>query len=171
MKKLFTTILLLSIAALTFAQKAGDKISFETVDFNGKAVSSSQIFAKNKITMINVWGTFCGPCIREMPELAQISEEYKGKGFEIIGIAIDLLDNNGKVIASAKADGEAIIKQTGVKYTNLVPSFDMIPGFLENIQAVPTTVFVDSEGKVVSQAVLGARNKKQWKQIIDFLLK
>ena len=63
MKKLFTVIALLTLSTLLFAQKAGDKISFTATDFKGNPVTS-EIFAKNKLTMVNIWGTFCGPCIR-----------------------------------------------------------------------------------------------------------
>ena len=48
-------------------------VEFETVDLDGKTVSSRELFAENKVTMINFWGTFCGPCIREMPELAELA--------------------------------------------------------------------------------------------------
>lgn len=74
MKKLFTVIALLTLSTLLFAQKAGDKISFTATDFKGNPVTS-EIFAKNKLTMVNIWGTFCGPCIREMPDLARINKE------------------------------------------------------------------------------------------------
>lgn len=83
MKKLFTVIALLTLSTLLFAQKAGDKISFTATDFKGNPVTS-EIFAKNKLTMVNIWGTFCGPCIREMPDLARINEENKAKGIEEI---------------------------------------------------------------------------------------
>ena len=53
MKKLFTVIALLTLSTLLFAQKAGDKISFTATDFKGNPVTS-EIFAKNKLTMVNV---------------------------------------------------------------------------------------------------------------------
>ena len=109
MKKLFTVIALLTLSTLLFAQKAGDKISFTATDFEGNPVTS-EIFAKNKLTMVNIWGTFCGPCIREMPDLARINEENKAKGIEVIGIVIDILDNKGQVSERVKTSGEKIIK-------------------------------------------------------------
>ena len=45
--------------------------SFETTDTKGNKVTE-KIFADKEITMVNVWGTFCGPCINEMPELQKI---------------------------------------------------------------------------------------------------
>ena len=93
MKKIIMIFLMITTAAFMFA-KSGSKdnsqaYSFESTDLDGNKITSD-IYSNNKITMINIWGTFCGPCIREMPELAQLSEEYKSKGVEIIGWRITI---------------------------------------------------------------------------------
>ena len=170
MKKIVTLIALIFVSSLTFAQKAGDKITFNSVDMDEKAVSS-EIFSKNKVTMINIWGTFCPPCIREMPDLAKLNETNKTKGVEVVGIPIDIVDRVGNVLPRTKADGDAIIKQTGASYTHIVPTKDMMSTFLKNIQAVPTTIFVDQNGKQIGEMYLGARSQKDWQKIIDGLLK
>ncbi|WP_191014515.1 TlpA family protein disulfide reductase [Treponema zioleckii] len=170
MKKIFAIIALLALTTLSFAQKAGDKISFSATDMSGKTVSSD-IFAKNKVTMVNIWGTFCGPCIREMPDLAKLNEANKSNGVEVVGIVIDILDRKGNVDSRVKSSGETIIKQTGANYTHIIPTKEMFSGFLKNIQAVPTTIFVDSNGKQIGEAYLGARSQKDWQKIIDEILK
>ena len=169
MKKILTILALLSVATLSFAQKAGDKVTFTSKDINGSSVSSD-IFAKNKITMVNIWGTFCPPCIREMPDLAKLNEANKSKGVEVVGIPIDIVDRMGNILARPKADGEEIIAKTGANYTHVVPSKDMMSGLLRNIQAVPATIFVDKDGKIIGQVYLGARSQKDWQKIIDDLL-
>ena len=172
MKKfLFSFTVLLLSAMMVFAQKAGDKISFSSKDMSGNTVTD-EIFAKNKVTMINIWGTFCSPCIREMPDLGKINKEYKDKGFEIIGIPIDIIDGRANIIADKKSTGDTIIKQTGADYIHVVPTREMMTtGLLRGIQAVPTTIFVDSDGKQIGNAYLGARSKRDWQKIIDKLLK
>ncbi len=169
MKKLFAIVTFIALAAAAFAQKAGDKVSFSSVDMAGNAVTSD-IFAKNKLTMVNIWGTFCPPCIREMPDLAKLNSANKSNGVEVIGIPIDIVDRKGNVVPYTKADGDAIIKQTGADYTHVVPTKDMLDGVLRNIQAVPATIFVDKNGKIVGQMYLGARSQKDWQKIIDDLL-
>ena len=170
MKKFLTGIAVFCLAALVFAQKAGDKISFSTKDLNGAPVTS-EIFAKNKVTMLNVWGTFCGPCIREMPDLAKLNNENKNKGVEVVGIVIDILDRKGNVDSRVKSSGEAIIAQTGANYTHIIPSKEMFSGVLRGVQAVPTTIFVDSNGKQIGEVYLGSRSQKDWQKIIDEILK
>ena len=169
MKKILTILALLSVATLSFAQKAGDKVTFSSKDMNGVPVSS-EIFAKNKITMLNIWGTFCPPCIKEMPDLAKLNEANKSKGVEVVGIPIDIVDRMGNILPKPKADGEEIIAKTGTNYTHVVPSKDMMSGLLRNIQAVPATLFVDKDGKIIGQVYLGARSQKDWQKIIDDLL-
>ena len=107
MKKLFSLFLLIIATSFLFA-KSNNKnqtqaFAFESVDLDGKEITS-ELYSNNKLTMINIWGTFCGPCIREMPGLAKLSEENKAKGVEIIGIPIDIIDDWGKLDKSLKAD-------------------------------------------------------------------
>jgi thiol-disulfide isomerase/thioredoxin len=170
MKKFFTIIALLALTTLTFAQKAGDKITFTATDLNGAPISS-EIFAKNKVTMLNIWGTFCGPCIREMPDLAKLNEANKTNGVEVVGIVIDILDRKGNVDPRIKSSADSIIKQTGANYTHIVPNIAMFSGLLRDIQAVPTTIFVDKNGKQIGEAYLGSRSQKDWQKIIDEILK
>ena len=170
MKRFLIAIALLAFSSLTFAQKAGEKITFTATDLNGAPVTS-EIFAKNKITMLNIWGTFCGPCIREMPDLAKLNEENKSSGVEVSGIIIDILDRKGNVDPRIKSSAETIIAQTGADYTHIVPNLTMMTGLLKNVQAVPTTIFVDSEGKIIGQPYMGAKSQKDWQKIIDDILK
>ena len=61
--------LILLAGTSIFAQS----IKFSAKDIDGKNVSE-KVFADSKITMVNVWGTFCGPCIREMPDLGVLNK-------------------------------------------------------------------------------------------------
>lgn len=170
MKKFLITIALFAFTMFSFAQKAGDKITFSATDMSGSSVTS-EIFAKNKVTMLNIWGTFCGPCIREMPDLAKLNEANKSKGVEVVGIVIDILDRKGNVDPRVKSSGEAIIARTGANYTHIIPSKEMFSGVLRGVQAVPTTIFVDSNGKQIGEAYLGSRSQKDWQKIIDEISK
>ncbi len=173
MKKLLIFFVIITTAALLFAKTNNtnekDFFSFDSVDLDGNKISS-EIYSQNKITMINVWGTFCGPCIREMPDLAKLSEENKSKGVEIIGIPIDIIDDWGRVDTRLKSEALMIIEKTGVQYKNVVPTVDMFLGFLRGIQAVPTTFFVDKDGHQLGGIYMGSRSQKDWQKIIDKLL-
>ena len=62
--------------------------AFESETLDGEKVTE-EIFQQADLTMVNIWATFCGPCIQEMPDLAQLSEEYQDKGVQIIGLIGD----------------------------------------------------------------------------------
>ncbi len=133
---------------------AGTIVSFETVDLDGNPVSSADIFSANKVTMINVWGTFCGPCVKEMPEIQKLSEKYASQGAGVIGLICDLPVGDDTNLADAKD----IIETTGVKYLNIRAwegSDEMLPSV-----TVPTTYFVDSEGRLIGEKISGAKLKE-----------
>ena len=178
LRKLF--ILLLAVCLLCLAACGGDEAnvpaekgetlfgSFAAMDLEGNAVNE-EIFAGHKLTMVNIWATFCGPCVHEMHTLAALSTAY-GDDFQIIGIPVDITDRNGAVIPAQKATALEIIAQTGANYRHLIPSDSLNKAYLFGVQAVPETVFVDSEGRQVGQSYLGARSEAEWRAIIESLL-
>ncbi len=64
-------------------------ISFEGQDIEGNLVSSS-VLSESKLTMVNVWATYCNPCLREMPGLGELAKEYDPWDFQIIRIMSDV---------------------------------------------------------------------------------
>lgn len=141
---------------------AGSAISFETTDLDGNPVSSADIFSRNRLTMVNIWGTFCGPCINEMPDLEILNQRLGNKGCAIVGVVIDAGgDYQMEVIRAA----EEIIGDTGVSYLNLLPwegIDDQFPA-----QYIPTTYFVDANGNIVGEAAVGSRGADDYEALID----
>lgn len=144
--------------------------SFQSVDMDGNTVSQ-EIFTDAKLTMVNIWATFCTPCISEMPELAEIAGEYRDKGLQVVGVIADVQDRTGAISASQMELAKLIVEKTGADYRHLLPSADLNRAKLNAVTSVPETVFVDKDGKVVGKSYLGARSKEKWTVIIDELLK
>ncbi len=149
--------------ALDAAGEAGtaEPIVFKGEDMEGNVVSSS-VFSEAKLTMINVWATYCGPCLREMPELGELAGEYDAKEFQLIGIVSDMMDG-------VEQEEFELIEQTGASYTHMLLNESLRDAFLTDVTAVPTTFFVDENG-VVLDVVVGAMGKDDWKEKIDELL-
>lgn len=116
---------------------------FSTTDLEGNTLDQS-ILADYDLTMVNVWATFCGPCINEMPDLGELAAEYADKGVQIIGLVSDTMDSDGTISDSQVETAKEIVAETGADYRHLLPSDDLL-GILSQIYAVPTTFFVDSE--------------------------
>ena len=137
---------------------------FKTKTLDGKDVNQD-IFAEADLTMVNIWGTFCGPCIREMPDLGELSREYADKGFRMVGIISDVSQPEDETALE-------IVDKTEADYTHLVIPDDanMQYRILRNAQVVPTTIFLDKNGNQVGETYPGAKSKKQWIAVIDKML-
>ena len=133
-------------------------IRFLTTDFDGNGWDET-CFYENKVTMINLWAYWCGPCVGELPDLNKLSEDYADKGLQIIGISLK----------EEEAENRETVKELGITYPNLfyTEEFDeyMDTGYY------PTTIFVDNEGQVLGNACIGSREYKDWAKMIDDLLK
>ncbi len=171
MKKHLLDLLILFIALLMLTscgKKADDKdvIRFETTDLEGNTVSSEDIFSEHKITLVNIWGTYCGPCINEMPDLEILNQRLAEKDCAIIGIVSDVRGSGDTALIGTAKE---IVSQTGVTYVNLVPW----QGWYEKLMAeyIPTTYFIDSKGHIVGEAAVGARGADDYEALLDEVLK
>ena len=127
----------------------GNKISFETKDLDGNTVTSEELFAQNKVTMVNIWATWCGPCKNELSELEKMNTEIEAKGCKIIGICDDATEGQSTI-----EEAKSILKEKGVNYLNIRQTAE-IKSLLPPL-AYPTTYFVDSEGRLLTEPVVGA---------------
>ncbi len=153
--------------AFELEEKQSALNSFYTWDLDGRLVDES-IFKDNKLTMINLWGTFCGPCLSEMPDLGELNRENKEKGLQIVGIITDMQfskDNtfDSNIVSTAKE----LREMTKADYLHLTPSYDLYYAKLQYVSGIPETIFVDSEGNLVGKSYMGARSKDAWQKIID----
>ena len=141
--------------------EAGTAIRFETTDLDGNPVKSEDLFAGHAVTMINLWGTWCGPCKREIPELESMNRELAEKNCQIIGIAKDA-DNDEKVSLAKE-----ILAERGVTYVNLIP-FEGLSELLPQ-EKWPTSYFVDENGVLIGEPIAGAYLDR-YREMFDQLL-
>ncbi|MCI9278738.1 MAG: TlpA family protein disulfide reductase [Lachnospiraceae bacterium] len=142
-----------------------EPLVFEGQDLDGNAVTSD-IFSQSKLTMINVWATYCNPCLREMPDLGELAGEYDTADFQLIGIVSDVQENGSE---DKLEKAVSLVEKTGADYPHLLLNESLYSALVVNVSGVPTTFFVDENG-VVLGAVAGSYEKSVWKEIIDGLL-
>lgn len=147
----------------------GEFSSFTAEDIDGNEVTQ-EILKDYDLTVMNVWGTFCSPCIREMPDLGELSAEYAEKGVQIIGVVIDVRNSDGSFSESGIAEAKELIASTGANYLHLLPSDDLMDIHLETVSSIPYTIFLDKEGNILDTTI-GSMNKENWKKTIDSILK
>lgn len=140
-------------------------LTFEAKTIDGEELTSD-ILADSKLTMINIWATYCNPCLSEMPDLGQISASYDKADFQLIGIVSDVTDTSSeKDIENAKN----LIVETQANYPHLLLNESLYMNLVGGVDSVPTTFFVTDDGEVLGY-VIGARDKESWVAIIEELL-
>lgn len=135
------------------------QLTFTAQTLDGETVDQS-IFSNARVTMLNVWGTFCNPCISEMPDLGELAADG-GADYQIIGLCADL-DGTDELLTRARD----IVSETGAAYLHLQPS-ESLGDILRAATAIPVTFFFDSEGYLMSQGVMGAKSKEDWSAILQ----
>ena len=124
--------------------------TFSSIDLEGNKITDD-IFAEKNLTVVNIWGTFCSPCIEEMPELQKWSEELPDN-VQIIGLVGDI---EGEDDTEYLELAQMIQERAGVKFPNIVGNDDF-SDLLYGLVGYPTTIFVDSTGAIVGEPIVGA---------------
>lgn len=132
--------------------------AFEGKDLDGNTVKSSELFAKNAVTVVNFWFTTCNPCVGELAELDALNKELAEKGGALIGVNTFTLDGDEAAISEAKD----VLAKKGATYQNVYFAPDGEAGkFTTNIFAYPTTYVVDRNGNIVGDPIVGAITEKK----------
>lgn len=120
---------------------------FTMNDINGKPISALAEIGKNKITVIDFWASWCGPCRVEMPHMVRMYNGYKDKGLGILGISLD----------SKREAWEAASKELGVAWPQMsdLRGWDNAAARMFNVQSIPQTIVVDSNGKILKKGLRG----------------
>ncbi len=139
---------------------------FTTQDVNGEEVTSD-IFQEHKLTMVNVFTTWCTPCVQEMPDLEKLHQQMADKDVGVVGIVLDVLDEKGEIVDEGLETAQLLVEKTGVTYPILVPDSTYLNYRLIGIEAVPETFFVDENGNIVGESYSGSRGLEDWVEVVE----
>lgn len=144
-------------------------------DIYGKPFDAS-VF-NGKPAFINIWATWCGPCVSEMPHLDELAREYADK-ITIIGLHAEGLTVKDQELVPWEEKNEAaraLAEKLSLTFPLLIPDNDLfvimnIPDYGLQVSSLPTTWLIDGQGSIKS-VIPGARDKETWQEIIDGFLK
>lgn len=119
--------------------------SFQAQTLTGETVNQD-MFKDYKVTMINIWATWCPPCVKEMPDLAKLHSSMLPEGTNMISICIDS--------DSDPQGARDILNKVSARFTTIVPNAGL-SGFLSSFSAIPATFFVDSHGNLIGKPITG----------------
>lgn len=141
---------------------AKEPVSLETIDEAGlKELISNK---SDKLRLINVWATWCGPCVTEFPDFMQINHMYRNRDFEFVSVSADTPDKKDKALKflqGKRASNKNYIFHIEDKY-KLIEAID------PNWQgALPYTILVEPGGKIVYSQQGPIDPMKMKKVIVD----
>ena len=148
---------------------AGDSTNvgkFETKGVDGKDYTE-KVFSDYDLTLVNVFTTWCSPCVNEIPELEKLYEEMKEKGVGVVGVVLDTVGDDAKQNEDTVKKAGVLQEKTKASYPFLVPDSTMMNGRLNGISAFPETFFVDKDGNIVGETYSGSHSLDEWKKIVE----
>lgn len=171
---LATVLSLLILTACTTSktgqQQSGDGVSsvgdFITQDINGETITQD-IFKEHDLTMVNIFTTWCSPCVAELPELEKLSQQVGDRNVAVVGIVMDVLDENGETMDENLEQAQLLVQKTGVTYPIILPDSTYLNGRLSSIEAFPETFFVDKNGNIVGETYSGSGSLDDWLDVVE----
>ena len=135
-----------------YAAMEGKHIEFTTADLDGNAISSADLFSQHAYTALNIWATWCGYCVAEMPELEALNNKLADVDCAVVGLLHD--STNEKKLEKAKG----IMEENGAHYA-VIQAPEGVDDLFVTL-GFPTTYIVDREGNVVGRPFVGTPVKE-----------
>ncbi len=138
---------------------------FQVTTLEGNQVSSESL--KGKVVLINFWATWCDPCVKEIPDLQRFYENWKDRGFRIVGFAEENPSGKGN-----RSDVKSFANQYGVTYPLAMSNRKIRDAFWSRFgyrQKLPTTFLINRDGRLV-ETFVGRLKPEQFREEVRPLL-
>lgn len=131
---------------------------FSFIDSEGNARKLSQYVKPGTVVLLDFWASWCGPCRKEMPEIAQLYADYHDRGLEIIGISLD--DDKDAWLKALSSFKPAWPQLSDLK------GFKSEPAVLYGIQAIPHTIIINIDGTIAARELRGDQLRTAIEQLL-----
>lgn len=121
-------------------------------DMDGKTVKLSDYIGKSELVLVDFWASWCGPCRQEMPHVIETYNQFKDKGFNVVGVSFD---NNAEAWKKGVAD-------LGMKWPQMsdLKCWQCAAAEIYGVSSIPSNILVNKEGKIVDVDLRGEALKK-----------
>ena len=128
-------------------------------DINGNVKNLSEVVKSNKLTLVDFWASWCGPCRAEMPNVKKVYDDYHDKGFEVYGVSLDDKVEWWK-------DNVAKLGALGFQVSDL-KGWSSDGATTYGVSAIPATVLIDQNGNIIAKNLRGDELVKKVSEILD----
>lgn len=153
-------IFAISIFACSGEEKAAENTASEAPSFSLQTIEGETVTLesyKDKVLLLNIWDTWCPPCIMEIPHFIEIYDEYEQEGFEILGVA---------VARDGKNAVEKFVEDHKINYPIAYASQELFQKY-GPIKGIPTSFLIDKKGKIVETYIgMPGQNPNAVKQVL-----
>lgn len=154
----FSKLLNEYIAVLQRVDIGQTYVDFTQETPEGDMMSISELVGKSKLLLIDFWASWCGPCRAENPNVVEVYNEYHEKGFDIIGVSLDM--EKEKWIKAIEADGLIWHNISDLKYWNNEGAK------LYGVSSIPSNVLLDQNGTIIGKNLRGEDLKNKVEEIL-----
>ena len=153
-------------AAIQAVGKADSAINLQAID--GKTLKRAVADLKGKVVVVNLWATWCGPCVAEFPDLVRLHTEFRQKGLVVIAASVDEPEDKAKVAE--------FLKDQDCSFHVFMRKAGSIDGFIDPLDkswsgAVPTTYIFSKDGGKPARVLTGLKSYEQFVAATEPLLK
>ena len=123
---------------------------------------------KGRVTVVNVWASWCDPCREEMPSLVKLRQKYREKGLDLILVSADDIEKRDSLVPS-------VLRQLGVDFDSFIDRDSTDEQFITGMNAdwsgaLPTTFVYDTSGNLFKMMV-GGKSYDAFEKVILSMLK
>ena len=154
----FTTLLNDYITKLRLVSIGQPYVDFTQETPEGDLLSVSELVGKSKLLLIDFWASWCGPCRAENPNVLAVYKDYHEKGFDVLGVSLDMKKENW--IRAIEADGLIWHNISDLKYWNNEAAKTYA------ISSIPSNVLLDENGIIIAKNLRGEDLRKKVEEIL-----
>ncbi len=134
-------------------------MDFTQNDTLGKPVALSSL--RGKVLLVDFWASWCGPCRRDNPNVVKVFNQYKDKGFHVLGVSLDQPDAHAKWIKAIHDDKLTWTHVSDLKF------WDNEVAKMYGVRGIPFNLLLDKDGKIIGRNLHGEELEKKLASVMN----